>query len=130
MFLFRSQGRRLELVKGALWASAQMPSDGKESVCDAKDLGSMPGLERSPREKNGYPFHYSCLENSMDRGVWQAIVHGVAESDMTECLTHRHTQRSSIQKKPSKNPESFCLVAPSSACQHDHNVRRGELSPF
>ena len=44
------------------------------------DQGSVPGLGRSPRERNGYPLHYSCLENSMDRGVWQATVHKVAKS--------------------------------------------------
>ena len=42
------------------------------------------GSGRSPGERNGYPFQYSCLENSMDRGAWQAIVYGVTESDMTE----------------------------------------------
>ena len=47
-------------------------SDGKESACDAGDLGLIPGSGRSPGEENGYPFQYSCLENSMDRGAWQA----------------------------------------------------------
>ena len=42
--------------------------DGKESICNAGDLGSIPGSERSPGEGNGYPLQYSCLENSMDRG--------------------------------------------------------------
>ena len=55
-------------------------SDGKESACNAGDLGSIPGMGRSPGEWDGYPLQYSCLENSTDRGVWQAIVHGVAKS--------------------------------------------------
>ena len=48
------------------------------------DLGSIPGLGRSPGEGNDNPLRYSCLENPMDRGEWQATVHGVAELDMTE----------------------------------------------
>ena len=43
-------------------------SDDKETACNAGDLGSIPGLGRSPGEGNGYPLQYSCLENSMDRG--------------------------------------------------------------
>ena len=53
-------------------------SDGKESACNSRDLGLFPGLGRSPAEGNGYPFQYSCLDNPMDRGAWQAAVHGVA----------------------------------------------------
>jgi len=45
-------------------------SDGKESACTAGDLGSIPGLGRSPGEGNGNPLQYSCLKNPMDRGVW------------------------------------------------------------
>ena len=55
-------------------------SNGKESACNAGDLGSVPGLGRSPREGNGYPLHYSCLENPMYSGVWWATVHGVTKS--------------------------------------------------
>ena len=55
-------------------------SDEKESACNAGDLGSIPGLERSPGERNGNPLQYSCLGNSMDRGAWRAIVYGVTKS--------------------------------------------------
>ena len=55
-------------------------SDGKESACNAGDLGLIPGLGRFPGERNGYPFQYSCLENPMDRGAWWVAVYGVAKS--------------------------------------------------
>ena len=55
-------------------------SDGKESTCNAGDLGLIPGLGRSPGEGKGYPLQYSGLENSMNRGDWQPTVHGVAKS--------------------------------------------------
>jgi len=45
-------------------------SDSKESACNARDLGSIPGLGRSLEEGNSYLLKYSCLENSMDRGAW------------------------------------------------------------
>ena len=51
---------------------------GKESACQAVDAGSVPGLERSPGEGNGNPLQYFCLENTMDKGAWRVIVHGVA----------------------------------------------------
>ena len=50
----------------------------QETTCRAGDWGSIPGLGGSPGEENGNPLHYFCLENPMDRGAWQAIVHGVA----------------------------------------------------
>ena len=52
-------------------------SDGKEYACNVEDPSSIPGSGRTPEEGNGYPFQYSCLENSMDRGAWWATVHGV-----------------------------------------------------
>ena len=60
-------------------------SDGKESACCAGDLGSIPGLGRSPGEGNGNLLQYSCLENPTDRGAWRATAHGAAkESEKTE----------------------------------------------
>ena len=71
---------------------------------DIRDTGSVPGSGRSPGEGNGNPLQYSCLENSMDRGVWRAIVHGVAKSwthlkwlsmhinTHTHIYNHIHTQ--------------------------------------
>ena len=50
----------------------------QETTCSAGDLGSIPGLGGSPGEGNGNPLQYSCLENPMDRGAWQAIADGVA----------------------------------------------------
>ena len=52
-------------------------SDGKESACNTGDLGSIPGLARSSGEGNGNPLQYSCLENPMDGGAWQAPIPGV-----------------------------------------------------
>ena len=61
---------------------------GKESACNVGDVGSIPGLERSPGEGKGYPFQYSCLENSMDY-----TVHGVTKSQTR--LSDFHNSQSS-----------------------------------
>ena len=61
-------------------------SDGKASAWNAGDLGSIPGLGRSPGEGNGNPLQYSCLENPMGGGAWWATIHWFAESDTTERL--------------------------------------------
>ena len=59
---------------------------------DTRDTGSISGLGRSPGGGNGNLIQYSCLENSMDRGAWWAIVHGVAKSQtQLSARTHKHT---------------------------------------
>ena len=78
-FFFLKKGANicLALIRGQVGIPGG--SDGKESSCNAGDLGSIPGSGRSPGEGNGYPLQYSCLENSMDRGAWRATVNGVAK---------------------------------------------------
>ena len=68
-------------------------SEIKASACNVGDLGSIPGLGRSPGGGNGNPLQYSCLENPMDGGTWWATVHGVAKSriqlnDFTSSSSH------------------------------------------
>ena len=55
-------------------------SEGKESTCNARDLGTIPEFGRSPGEWNGNPLQYSCLGKSKDRGALRATVHGVTKS--------------------------------------------------
>ena len=59
---------------------------------DIRDMGTIPGLGRSPGGAHGNPLQYSCLKKPMDREAWWVIVHGVAELDMTECLTCAQTK--------------------------------------
>ena len=66
-------------------------SASEESTCNVGDLDSIPGLGRCPGEGNGYPLQYSDLEDSMD-----GMVHGVAESDMTERLSLHFTSLSVV----------------------------------
>ena len=56
----------------------------KNPPANAEDSGSIPGSGRYPGEGNGNPLQYSCLRNPMDRGAWQATIHGVTESDTTD----------------------------------------------
>ena len=76
---------------------------GKASAYNVEDLGSIPGLGRSPGEGNGNPLQYSCLENPMDRGARWATVHEVAKSrtrlsDFTREETHFVTQGTRFSK--------------------------------
>ena len=78
-----------------VWASqvVLIVKNPPASAGDSGDTGSIPGSGRSPGEVNGNPLQYSCLENTMDRGAWQATVHGrwggvTKESGMTEQLNN------------------------------------------
>ena len=64
-----------------LYRSFPGSSVSKESACNVGDPGSIPGLKRSSGEGNGNPLKYSCLEKSIGRGAWWAMVHGFAESN-------------------------------------------------
>ena len=67
---------------------------GKGSACQAGDASLINGSGRSPGEGNGSPLQYSCLGNPMDRGTWQAIIHGVSkESDITYQLKSNNSNR-------------------------------------
>ena len=59
---------------------ALVVKNSSASAGDIRHTGLIPGLGRSPGEGNGKPLQYSCLENSIDRGTWQAAVHGVSKS--------------------------------------------------
>ena len=69
---------------------------------DTRDAGSIPGLGRSLGEGHGNPLQYSCLEDPMGRGAWQAMVHGVAESDMTGALSTEIRESSLLLKGKKK----------------------------
>jgi len=108
--------RKKKVFLQLLHQGSSCGSVGKESTCNARDLGSIPGLGRSPGEGKGYPLQYSGLENSMD-----CIVHGVAESDTTEQLSlslYFHLNQDLVKAQtshgvnlslfPSPHQSSFC----------------------
>ena len=77
-------------------------SNGKESACSAGDQGSIPGLGRSSGEGNSNPLQYSCLENPVDRGAWQATVCGVTKSwtRLTNTRCKKQTLKSAAHVLP------------------------------
>ena len=73
---------------------------GKESICNAGDMGSISVLKRSPEEDIGNPLQYSCLGNSIDRGAWWATVHGVTKELDTYQLNNNNNNVLSIHQIP------------------------------
>ena len=88
--------------RNKIWKGFSGGSDGRASVCSVGDLGSIPGLGRSPGEGNGSPLHYSCLENPVDGGAWWAKVHGVTKSRT------RLSDFPSLHFKVWKLPSNYC----------------------
>ena len=81
---------------------------GKESAFNAGDPGSVSGSGRSFGEGNGNPLQYSCLENPMDRGTWQATIHGVARVGHDLATKPPHVKKGSFSNKPAP-----CSLMPS-----------------
>ena len=76
----------------------------KESLCQCRRRGFVPWLGRSPGKGNGNPLQYSCLGNTMDRGVWRATVHGIAKESNMTCRLNNNNQNSKIQRMPQRQP--------------------------
>ena len=104
----------------------------KSSVCNTGDLGSIPGLGRSPGEGNGSPLQYSCLENPMDGGAWWATVHGVAKSrtqlsDFTHSLTLSGQGCKASPPETSQHlPTAFCRLLKVKDTLQQHTISWGE----
>ena len=82
---------RIRTLCSLFWGFAG-GSDDKESAYNTGDTGLIPGSGRSPREGNGNPLQYSFLDNTMDRGAWQATIYGVTKSRHNwGTNTHAHT---------------------------------------
>ena len=97
---------------------------GKESACQARDTSSIPGSGRPPGERNGNPLQYSCLENPMDRGAWQATVHRVAKSQtrLKWLSTHAH-----MSQKDYEQMTMMCVTSELSEAYKSGNPGSHEL---
>ena len=78
-FKYICVGYKININTNLLWGFPGS-SDGKETACNAGDLGSIPGSGGSPVEENSNSLQSFCLENPMGRGAWHAAVHGVAKN--------------------------------------------------
>ena len=92
--LFKHNHTYLCIAYGHFWTISVVlvVKNPPANAGDARNVDSIPGLERSSGEGNGNPLQYSCLENSMDRGAWQATVHRVPKSRTRLKWLHIHTQ--------------------------------------
>ena len=97
-------------IQDVLCAKVSGKGVSKESAWNARDLGLIPGLGRSPGRGNGNPLQYSCLENPTKRGACGATVDGVAESDMTERLTLLLFQRKGLKPGLHVRCQGLCLL--------------------
>ena len=89
-----TEGKLIGSTKILCWSGSSWVKNLPANAEDTRDMASIPELGRSPGVGNGNPLQYSCLWNSMDRGAWQAAVHGVTKSDTTE---HHHPSSSDKQ---------------------------------
>ena len=96
------------------WGEEGFPggASGKESACNARDLGLIPRSGRSPGEGNGNPVQYSCLKNLTDRGAWRAIVHRAAKSQtrLTEHILVSCARNSQIRRSLNHRFRLFILL--------------------
>ena len=99
-------------------------SDGKEPACNVGDLGSIPGLGKSPGERKGYPLQYSGLENSCT----DCVVHGVTKSDMTERLSLSLLHCRQILYRLSHQGSSYVTVGPAQPCPSRLNLYASSVS--
>ena len=99
-------------------------SDGKECACNVGDLGSIPGSGRSPREGNGYPLQYFCLENTMDRGAWglQSMGSQRVRHNLALTLSLRHVKG----RERSGQAEGWMRAKPQ--WRKRHGCNRGSMS--